>query len=206
MSRPTRYLLAALLVGAGLGGWLAVANEGGNGRGAAAKASAALAPSTAAPRSETPATFAYLTGQHSNRCDLQAAEITRYPASMRIQGSCCSPMDAVTYRRHLQALRPYAQIREIPRNPYDIPARLAQQLLRYRSTRLSANAQAVYDRAMRRTHEHGPCCCRCWRWEAFKGMSRYLVARRHWQAPQLARLIEAVDGCGGPAPTPGQPS
>jgi hypothetical protein len=203
MRRPTTYLLAALLVAAGLGSWLALRDEGSNGRGAAAKASAALAHSHAPPRPET---FAYLSGQHSNRCDLQAAEIMRYPATMRIQGSCCSPMDAVTYARQLRALRPYAQIHEIPRNPYDIPARLAQELLRYRGIRMSTDAQTVYDRGMRMTHEHGPCCCRCWRWEAFKGMSRYLIARRHWPAPQLARLIDAVDGCGGRESTPAQPS
>jgi hypothetical protein len=151
-------------------------------------------------------TFAYLAGQHSNRCDLQAAEIMRYPATMRMQGSCCSAMDAATYRRQLQGLRPYAQIPEIPANPYDIPAPLAQRLLSYRDIRISANAQTVYDRAMGMTHEHGPCCCRCWRWEAFEGMSRYLIARRQWRAPQLARLIDAVDGCGGAAPASGQPS
>jgi hypothetical protein len=205
MRRLSTYLLAALLI-AGLGSWLALRNGGSNGRGAAAKASAALTRSPAAPRSETPATFEYLSRQHSNRCDLQAAEIMRYLATMRIQGSCCSGMDAGTYRRQLEALRPYAQIQEIPRNPYDIPARLAQELLRYRGIRLGTNAQRAYDRAMRMTHEHGPCCCRCWRWEAFKGMSRYLIDRRHWQAPQLARLIDAVDGCGGPGSTPGQPS
>jgi hypothetical protein len=49
------------------------------------------------------------------------------------------------------------------------------------------------------SREKGPCCCRCWRWTAFEALSKYLVATRGWRPPRLARLIEALDGCGGGA-------
>jgi hypothetical protein len=55
---------------------------------------------------------------------------------------------------------------------------------------------------MARTSERGPCCCRCWRWDAFEGLSRYLIADRHWAAGQLARLITDLDGCGGSQSAP----
>ncbi len=50
---------------------------------------------------------------------------------------------------------------------------------------------------MRQAPEKGPCCCHCWRWTAFQGLSSYLIAYRHWQAPPLAALIGNLDGCGG---------
>jgi len=51
---------------------------------------------------------------------------------------------------------------------------------------------------MRMSPEHGPCCCQCWRWNAFRGLSKYLIHERQWPAARLGRLIGALDGCGGP--------
>lgn len=147
----------------------------------------------------TRAAFVFLSRQTTNRCALQATQLLSMPSSGRLQGSCCSPMDEASYARQVRRLRGYANLADIPRDPYDIAASLAQRLLRYdRAISLSAAQRDVYRRAMRMTDEKGPCCCRCWRWDAFRGMAKRLIARRHWNAARLARVITAVDGCGGP--------
>lgn len=150
--------------------------------------------------SSTPlaARFEYLSSQRSNRCDLQADALMRRRTADRLQGACCSPMKEDAYTAQVRALRRYAKIGQIPTDPYDVAVGLAQQLLRYRTTiALSATQGSVYREAMAMSDEKGPCCCHCWRWNAFEGLSRYLVAERHWGAPRLARLIDALDGCGG---------
>jgi hypothetical protein len=139
-----------------------------------------------------------LAGQHSNRCSLQPAALMSYSPGQPLQGSCCSAMDAARYQRQVAWLRRYATIRQIPADPHDIAAGLAQQLIRYQATiQLSRAQQDVYRAAMRQTPEKGPCCCQCWRWTAFQGLSSYLIAQRHWQALPLAALIGNLDGCGG---------
>ncbi len=72
--------------------------------------------------------FAELSQARSNRCNLTAAEVLVTPASQRLQGSCCFPMDFATYRIQLQKLNSYADVAEVPRDPYDIAARLAKTL------------------------------------------------------------------------------
>lgn len=142
--------------------------------------------------------FVALSEQHTNRCDLQASEITSYASAQRLQGSCCSAMNETAYRRQLSQLRRYADQPDIPRDPYDISAGLTQRLLRYdRAVRLNTAQQATYRRAMKMSREKGPCCCPCWRWTAFRGLSKQLIARRRIRASELARLIETLDGCGG---------
>lgn len=142
--------------------------------------------------------FADLSRQHSNRCGLQAAEIRAHPDRQRLQGSCCSPMDEPSYQAQVAALRRYAAIPEIPTDPYDIPAGLVKELLHDRAAITLSPAQATtYRQAMQRTPEQGPCCCHCWRWDAFEGLGKFLIARKGWSAPELARLIAALDGCGG---------
>lgn len=107
-------------------------------------------------------------------------------------------MDLSTYEWQVKALRQYAAISPIPKDPYDVPVALARRLLRYdKSVHLSASQQATYARAMAMSREKGPCCCRCWRWSAFRGMSKYLIAREHWTDSQVARVIDDVEGCGG---------
>jgi hypothetical protein len=121
-----------------------------------------------------------------------------YPPGQRLQGSCCSPMNLTRYERQVAALRRYAAIPQIPSDPYDIPAGLAQRLVRYqRSIQLTSAQRGVYQAAMQQTSEHGPCCCHCWRWTAFGGLSEYLITQRHWPAGRLAALIGDLDGCGG---------
>lgn len=149
------------------------------------------------------ARFSYLAVQRSNRCDLQAAEIATYPRTARLQGSCCSPMDRAAYKDQLRALRDYDRVAAIPRDPYDISAGTVQRLLRYRdNVELDRTDRATYRRALELSSEGGPCCCHCWRWEAFAGLGQKLTMRDGWHAAELASLIDALDGCGGPRPEP----
>jgi hypothetical protein len=45
---------------------------------------------------------------------------------------------------------------------------------------------------MAMSNEKGPYCCHCWRWTALEGMSKYLIARRHWTASAVALVIDDV--------------
>jgi len=59
--------------------------------------------------------------------------------------------------------------------------------------------QAFYDDAKKPSDEHGPCCCHCWRWKAFEGQAKALIARRGYTAGQIANVWDLEDGCGGSA-------
>jgi hypothetical protein len=206
-STRARRVAATLALGTVLaGGVVAVAGQGGE----ESPSRVVDAANAAQPAPGTPARFAYLARQRSNRCDLQAQELMGRRGLGRLQGSCCSPMDEHTYADQVRALRRYAQIGTIPRDPYDIPVALAQRLLRYQADiRLSTAERSIYTRAMEMSREKGPCCCRCWRWTAFEGLSKHLIATQGWEPRRLARLIEALDGCGGArqhaAAQPGRP-
>jgi len=145
-----------------------------------------------------PGRFRFLAQQTSNRCDLSPVALRRMAARLRLQGSCCSSMDFASYRLQVCALRTYRAIRAIPADPYDIPVSLAKRLLAYDTAIRLAPAQArMYRQAMRLSSEKGPCCCHCWRWEAFAGLSKHLIAQQLWGARQVARVIDLIDGCGG---------
>lgn len=146
----------------------------------------------------TPAAYRDLSQRRTNRCDLQPRQVMALPNTSRLQGACCSTMDRAHYREQVRGLQRYRALSEIPRDPYDIRASLAKHLLRYdRSVHLSRAEQATYERAMRMTDEKGPCCCHCWRWNAFEGLARHLIADRGWRAAQVAEVIGLIDGCGG---------
>lgn len=143
--------------------------------------------------------FNYLSQQRTNTCGLQSDVVLTYADDMRIQGSCCSPMDLGSYQAQVEGLKRYSDIAQIPSDPYDIPASLAKELLGYQtSIQLTPDQQAIYDQAMTLSHEGGPCCCRCWRWYAYEGMAKYLITQRGWNAQQVAELWDLADGCGGP--------
>jgi hypothetical protein len=146
----------------------------------------------------TRAEFVYLAHQNSNSCGLQPSTVRTYVDTARIQGSCCNPMDWAHYQHQVRDLRAHRAIAQIPRDPYDIPASLAKRLFADESSiRLTPDQQAVYDRAMQIAPEKGPCCCKCWRWHAFKGLAQYLIVERHYSAHRVAKVISLVDGCGG---------
>ena len=58
----------------------------------------------------------------------------------------------------------------------------------------------VPEPVMKVAKENGPCCCHCWRWNAFEGQAKKLIARRKYTAPQVARLWGLEDGCGSGSP------
>jgi hypothetical protein len=144
--------------------------------------------------------FLALSARHSNKCSLRAESLKAIAVNGRLQGSCCSPMGYTRYVSQVRGLRQYADVPEIPADPYDIAVSLAKRLLAYdKQLALTAGQQAVYDRAMRLSHEHGPCCCHCWRWTAFEGQAKYLITRRNFTAAQIADVWNLEDGCGGNA-------
>ncbi len=145
------------------------------------------------------ARFAFLSSKKSNQCGLQATGITRFAGRQRLQGSCCSPMDEHSYGEQVRRLRAYRSMRQIPQDPYDIPAALVKRLFGYDPGISLAGAQRrTYERAIAMSRQKGPCCCPCWRWTAFRGLSKFLIAERKWRPGRLAALIDDLEGCGGP--------
>ena len=120
------------------------------------------------------------------------------PESARIQGACCSAMDFQSYQYQIDGLKKYANVPQIPSDPYDVPVSLAKQLFEYGKTiQLTSDQQAIYDQATQMADEKGPCCCHCWRWIAFEGQAKYLISELHWSAQQVADVWDLEDGCGG---------
>lgn len=199
--KPIRFGIAALLGAAVLSGLAAAGSFGGPaGRPRAADPRLALARAGAPAAAGSSARFAFLARQTSNSCGLEPAALKRMPARLRLQGSCCLPMNLAAYRSQVRGLRAYARVPEVPKDPYDIPVSLAKRLLAYdRAIHLSAAQQRVYWQAMRTSREKGPCCCHCWRWDAFRGLSKHLIARLGWRSGAVATVIDLVEGCGGPA-------
>ena len=160
--------------------------------------SARVSTTPAPPMRDLAARFAVLSKARSNQCGLQASSIDSIAERGYLRGACCGPMDLHRYREQVDGLKEYAADSVIPRDPYDIPVDLAKRLISYEQTiDITAEQQAVYDRAVRLSDKHGPCCCRCWRWTAFEGQAKYLIARRRFAAEQIAEIWNLEDGCGG---------
>jgi hypothetical protein len=141
--------------------------------------------------------------QHGNvECSVQFEKsIATMPADGRLQGSCCAPMDEARYRQQIEGLKKYADIAEVPPDPYDISARLAHTLMGYYTSALNKDEQAAYDYAMEHSDMQGPCCCKCWRWKVYGGLGKYLIRTRHYTGQQLTDLWNVGQGCGGAADT-----
>jgi len=141
--------------------------------------------------------------QHGNvECSVQFEKlIGTMPADGRLQGSCCAPMDEARYRQQLEGLKKYADIAEVPPDPYDISARLAHTLMGYYTLALNKDEQAAYDYAMQHSDMQGPCCCKCWRWKVYGGLGKYLIRTHGYTGQQLTDLWNVGQGCGGPTDT-----
>jgi len=188
-------LLAAAIVAA-----LAAAGSFGGGARGPGTLDPPLAGGSAPTAAGSTARFAFLARQTSNSCGLEPAAVERMPGRMRLQGSCCFPMNLAAYRSQVRGLRAYASVPQIPADPYDVPVSLAKRMLAYdRTVHLTLAQARVYARAMRMSREKGPCCCRCWRWNAFRGLSEHLIADLQWRSGAVAEVIDLVEGCGGPA-------
>lgn len=108
-------------------------------------------------------------------------------------------MDLHRYQEQVEGLKQYADIPQIPGDPYDIPVALAKELFDYQETiQLTPEQQAIYDAAMQMSDEGGPCCCKCWRWIAFEGQAKFLITQHSFTAEQIAEVWSLEDGCGGP--------
>jgi hypothetical protein len=196
--RLAAALLAVPVLAGASAGW--ALSSGGDGHRSTRTAPKLAAASEAPATAGTAARFAFLSKQTSNSCGLEPAALARMPDRMRLQGSCCFPMAFSRYRSQVSRLVADRRIRQIPRDPHDVRVSQAKRLLSYeRTIRLSAGQERTYRRAMRMSSLKGPCCCHCWRWDAFRGLSEYLIADRGWPAARIARLTELLEGCGGTA-------
>jgi len=161
----------------------------------APSASAGVLPSLASGKLKE--RFAVLSERHTNRCNLTPTGLAGMPAAARLQGSCCGPMKYSDYVKQIKGLKAYAGSDTIPPDPYDISVALAKHLL-YLDRRLTLTSaeQKVYKQATNLAEEHGPCCCRCWRWFAFEGQAKQFIRLRRYSAAQIAEIWDLEDGCG----------
>lgn len=143
--------------------------------------------------------FQLLSSQGNSSCSQDfRASILSMPDDKQLQGSCCSPMVFSKYKDQIAGLKKYADTPEIPSDPYDIPASLAKKLLGYdTSITPTADEQKVLDKAVADSPEKGYCCCKCWRWYVYEGLSKYLVREKHFTAQQITDILANSDGCGG---------
>jgi hypothetical protein len=152
--------------------------------------------------SDLKARFEALSRHGNVQCSVQFENaIGAMPADARVQGSCCAPMDETRYRQQIEGLKKYADIAEVPPDPYDIPASLAAKLMGYYDMALNNEEQSAYDYAMEYSDMQGPCCCKCWRWKVYGGLGKYLIQTRHYTGQQLVDLWNVGQGCGGPTET-----
>lgn len=118
--------------------------------------------------------------------------------SEHLAGSCCDKMSQHRYEEQVEGLKKYSHIKEIPSNPYDIPIDLAKKLLNFDSSiELSLEQQEIYEHAADMSNEGGPCCCKCWRWDVYEGLAKYLITEHGFNAEQVAEIWNLSDGCGG---------
>jgi hypothetical protein len=141
--------------------------------------------------------------QHGNvECSVQFEKLigTMGPDG-RLQGSCCAPMDEARYRQQIEGLKKYADIKEVPPDPYDIPAPLAYKLMGYYDMALNKEELVAYDYAMKHSDMEGPCCCKCWRWKVYGGLGKLLIHVHHYTGQQVTDMWNVGQGCGGPVDT-----
>jgi hypothetical protein len=94
--------------------------------------------------------FEFLSKNGNVECSAKfEAAIATMPADARLQGSCCAPMDEARYFQQIKGIRKYADISEVPPDPYDIPAGMAQKLMPYYNLRLNRTEKIAYDGAFR---------------------------------------------------------
>ena len=146
--------------------------------------------------------FEFLSNNGNVECSAKfEAAIATMPADARLQGSCCAPMDEARYFQQIKGIRKYADISEVPPDPYDIPAGMAQKLMPYYNLHLNRAEKIAYDYAMAHSDMQGPCCCKCWRWRMYGGLGKFLIHEHQFTGQQLVDLWNIAQGCGGPSGT-----
>ncbi len=142
--------------------------------------------------------FEHLSTSGNSNCSRAFLEsIASMPSVARLQGSCCSPMTLHRYSEQLKGLKKYADYSEIPPDPYDVPAGLAQASIAAYEMELTPEEQKAYDYAMENSEEGGPCCCQCWRWHNYGGLAKLLIRNRGFTGEQVTEVWNLSDGCGG---------
>ena len=127
-------------------------------------------------------------------------EMNAMAADSRLQGACCAPMNLANYTRQTTALKKYADIPEIPPDPYDVPVVSARQMLGFYDTiNLNTAQQAVFSDAQSHTEDRGWCCCQCWAWYTHAGLAKFLITRRNFSSAQVVEVTNLEDCCGGGA-------
>lgn len=144
------------------------------------------------------ARFAYLTTHGNSSCSQAFMDsIAAMPAGERLQGSCCSPMVLQRYLTQVAGLKNFADVNEIPPDPYDIEAGLAARMIAAYGVKLTPAQQPAYDFAMQHSDEKGPCCCKCWRWHAYGGLAKLLIRDHGFDGAQVTKVWNLSNGCGG---------
>jgi len=144
------------------------------------------------------AKFDYLSKNGNSSCSVAFRDsIPPMPDKARLQGSCCSPMSRHRYSEQIEGLKKYANISEIPPDPYDIEAGLAKKLMSDYDRQLTPEEQKAYAYAMTNSEEKGPCCCQCWRWYVYGGLGKYLIRNYKLTGEQVTEVWNLSDGCGG---------
>lgn len=148
---------------------------------------------------DSEARFQFLSTHGNSNCSRAFLNsIPSMPDDAMLQGSCCSPMDRNRYGEQIESLKTYGDISVMPADPYDISVRLAKKLLIYDATITpTSDERAILDTAVSQSNENGYCCCKCWRWSVYEGLSRYLVRYEGFNASQVTDVLNNSDGCGG---------
>lgn len=155
--------------------------------------------------SDIKARFDFLSQHGNSSCAAEfRASIPSMPDGARLQGSCCSPMSLHRYGEQIAGLREFKSlagqnVAEIPDDPYDVEAGTAKKLLPYYAMALTPEEQKQYDYAMQNAKDKGPCCCKCWRWEVYGGLGKYLIRTHGFTGEQVTRVWDYSDACGGEA-------
>ncbi len=131
--------------------------------------------------------------------------VMQMPDDGYIMGSCCGPMYLHRYEEQIEALKAYENIKEIPKDPYNVSVFDAKRMISYfKDIQLSSEQQAIYEEAKKLSQEGGPCCCgddfsetTCWRWKVYGGLAKYMITKYNYNAKQVAELWDISDGCGG---------
>lgn len=147
---------------------------------------------------EVQAKFDYLSKNGNSSCSPSFRDsISSMQDSARLQGSCCSAMSLHRYSEQVEGLKKYKDVGEIPTDPYDVEAGLSKKLLSYYDVQLTPDQQKEYDYAMQHSDEKGPCCCKCWRWNVYGGLGKYLIKEKGFTGQQITEIWNLSDGCGG---------
>lgn len=146
------------------------------------------------------ADFDYLSKNGNSNCSKAFIDsIASMSDEEMVRGSCCGKMNMHVYSEQREGLKKYSNIAEIPSDPYNIKAGLAKKMIAYYSTELSPDEQKAYDFAMQNSSNKGPCCCKCWRWQFYGGLAKYLIKNYQFNGQQITEVWNLSDGCGGEA-------